>query len=373
MSRLRNSRERRDFDRYLEAAFGSSTAEKLTEHLVDMVVPTPFRLRMKVVFCDENLRSVLGFQASSNEIRVSEAELVSFTIRGQVGTAHRHEVTARAAFLPTEHANVTVAVSVARHEEWQLVLRLFRRRYPALVPIYLAQRELIETVQALSKETDGLGIKVREITAREKLGEDALRRLKSVREWTEESIATVLETAADRRQSFASITLGFYRRAGETLHPAPAAICKISRDAQVQVTGRFAMVWSTAVRRIASIGAAKLASYGHRGLRERKYVAAPLEIRFRSAVLKELADVRQFIDIIGRYPHSMRSVQHGNPYAHVRVADLFDGSSFDIWSLDAQSIAIVPQLRATNASINRLIHYIFDRFREGDVREYTAE
>ena len=76
-------------------------------------------------------------------------------------------------------------------------------------------------------------------------------------------------------------------------------------------------------------------------------------------------------ELLRKYPHSMHSVQHGNPYVHVQISDVYDGSAFDVWAVSNQSIVLVPRLKATEAAFQRLIHYVFDRFREGEVREYS--
>ena len=47
-----------------------------------------------------------------------------------------------------------------------------------------------------------------------------------------------------------------------------------------------------------------------------------------------------------------------------------DGSSFDIWILSTRQILIVPQMRATHASIARLANHIFERFGEGSVADH---
>jgi len=54
----------------------------------------------------------------------------------------------------------------------------------------------------------------------------------------------------------------------------------------------------------------------------------------------------------------------------VQVSDGYDGSSFDVWVLSSDHFAIIPQLKASEAAVERLVHYVFDRFKEGEVKEY---
>lgn len=58
-------------------------------------------------------------------------------------------------------------------------------------------------------------------------------------------------------------------------------------------------------------------------------------------------------------------------YTHLSILDYYDGSSFDIWIFDAKKITIVPQSKATPASILRLIDHIYQSF-AGDFKVIDA-
>jgi len=80
-----------------------------------------------------------------------------------------------------------------------------------------------------------------------------------------------------------------------------------------------------------------------------------------------------FVHILSKYPHSMYAIEHGNPYAHVKLADIYDGSSFDVWAISPSRIALIPGLKASEAAFERLVHFIFDKFREGQIANYDYE
>lgn len=61
------------------------------------------------------------------------------------------------------------------------------------------------------------------------------------------------------------------------------------------------------------------------------------------------------------------------PYFHASIADVLDGSSFDIWVASPSRILIVPQAKASATAFVRLISHIFSEFGEGDVAEYEAD
>jgi hypothetical protein len=66
----------------------------------------------------------------------------------------------------------------------------------------------------------------------------------------------------------------------------------------------------------------------------------------------------------------MYAIAHGNPYAHVVLTDLCDGSSFDVWALPPDKVSIVPGLKASEAAFERIVDYIFRSFREGELVNY---
>ena len=69
----------------------------------------------------------------------------------------------------------------------------------------------------------------------------------------------------------------------------------------------------------------------------------------------------------------MHAVEHGNPYAHVKMTDMYDGSSFDVWAISPSRIALMPGLKASEAAFERIVDYIFDKFREGQIADYGNE
>lgn len=58
------------------------------------------------------------------------------------------------------------------------------------------------------------------------------------------------------------------------------------------------------------------------------------------------------------------------PRFHASIADVLDGSSFEIWVVSPNRILIVPQAKSSVAAFIRLISHIFSEFGEGDIAEY---
>jgi hypothetical protein len=242
-----------------------------------------------------------------------------------------------------------------------------RWQYPEFVPIYLTQRELLDSVGEYRDSATGFDARVRQYLAVERLANGRLRR--TIREWTDEDLQSAVTQISERNQRIQWLSLAFYRRIGRDSAPAPSLDAKIARDGRIEISGQFRLAKETVVRRVAEIGAAKLRFYSGRGMRQHQYVPAPLTIDFRRDLFADAAELRRLLGVIKTLPNSMYSVQHGNPYLHVRLFDGFDGSGFDVWAVTANAITLVPRLQCTEAAVGRLIGHVFENFREGDVSE----
>jgi hypothetical protein len=278
------------------------------------------------------------------------------------------------AVLETGSEAVGVVAAVAQRPGWLRLLRALRAAYPRLVPIFLSQRELLSGVQILRKQLMvSYEIRVRELSAREKVSTGGGRQGRSVREWTDEDLEQAIAHVGERRQTITSLTVEFFRRAGEQVDLVPTARCKITKHAQVELTSGLDLVWGQLVTHVAQVGSEKLRSFSRRGLIENHYRAAPLSIRYSEPVFDRLTEVRRLVTVLSRYPNSLHAVQHGNPYAAVQIADGYDGSAFYVWAVSPDRITIVPRLKATEAAVGRLVQYLFEQFREGRIEDSGEE
>jgi hypothetical protein len=215
-------------------------------------------------------------------------------------------------------------------------------------------------------------LRVREISLRETFSTAEGDRTKSVREWTFEDWERAIGHVSARRQIIRSVSLAFHRQVGSEIDVVPAAHCRVTKNGEIELTGRYHLIWDTVIAHIAEAGYKKLAFYAKRGLRENSYTPRPLTISYSAPVFDDVIEVRRLVAALSTYPHSMHIVTHGNPYAHVQVADTYDGSSFEVWAVAPERITLVPRLKSTEAAVDRLIHYIFENFREGSVDESST-
>lgn len=167
-----------------------------------------------------------------------------------------------------------------------------------------------------------------------------------------------------------SIDLDFFPRFDGHVHVVPKVSCKIRKEGEIEVTGSLRLAFDTVVEEVARVGLKKLRFFSRRGLREANYEPHPLAIKYRGDLFEDVTNVRSLVTLLAKYPHSMHAVQHGNPYAHVKLTDTSDFSSFEVWAVPPSRVVLLPGLKASEAAFERLVHYIFDGFREGAVANY---
>lgn len=96
----------------------------------------------------------------------------------------------------------------------------------------------------------------------------------------------------------------------------------------------------------------------------------PVVIRFDKSIFSEISKNRQYINAIAELESCSISEYHTNPYIHIGMLDYLDGSSYDIWVLESDRMAIIPQVSASSASLSRIVNHIFERIHEGHVEKY---
>jgi hypothetical protein len=368
MAAILSNKEEQEFESYIKALLETGPDKQVFDRLSDLEIPPPYRLRVKVLYSSKSPKQVIESLVSRHLLVRLGKESATYSYEGDL-----NEVPFFVAEFETEigpHANAIIAICKTAH--WISLRRFFKSHYPDLVPILLSQSELINGAKNLKRIT-GHEVRVRTLSARENLQGATGKRRRSIREWTDEELDEALINIQDRRQMLISFEVDFFPTIGEHSHVRPRVSCKIRKDGEIEVTGSFCLAFEAVATLIARVGGDKLQFLHGRGLRESNYTPNPLAIDFSQDVFTNIKTIRNFVQLLKVYPHSMRAVMHGNPHAHVHMTDLFDGSSFDVWAVSPQRVVLIPGLKASEAAFERFIHYIFDVFREGQIATYGKE
>lgn len=358
---------------FLTEILSTGNSRDLFNIVANLDLPEPYRFRVKILYSKIKPSKIFERIASKEIITRLSLDNCSYLYETSVGLKHKKQIKITFFLISFEHGeigdNVQALVSICKREEWTSLGRFINSYYPHLVPIMLSQLELINSAKKL-KELSAHTVKVKSFTAKEAVEGSSSKKSKSIREWTEEKLEQVIISVHDRQQIITSIDIEFYPVFGGKSHVIPSARCKIRKSGEIEVNANLIIPFNSVAIEIARVGQKKLQFYSNRGLRESSYKPHPFAIRLKRPVFKELYNVRSFVEILRKFPHSMHAVQHGNPYAHVKITDLYDYSSFDVWAVPPSDIAILPGLKTSEASFERMVSYIFDKFREGDVVEY---
>lgn len=97
----------------------------------------------------------------------------------------------------------------------------------------------------------------------------------------------------------------------------------------------------------------------------------PIVIKFDQPVFKDEGWNEKFIEDMMQLKNVSVNELHTNPYVHISLLDYQDGSSYSIWVVSNDEINIVPQIRATVASMNRLVNHIYEKVMEGETTDYV--
>lgn len=97
----------------------------------------------------------------------------------------------------------------------------------------------------------------------------------------------------------------------------------------------------------------------------------PVVIRFDEEIFADPRMNHQYIEALAQLEKVSVSQYHSNPYMHLSLLDYDDGSSYDLWVVSSNRMVIIPELKASPASMSRLLNHIYERIHEGHVEEYA--
>lgn len=97
----------------------------------------------------------------------------------------------------------------------------------------------------------------------------------------------------------------------------------------------------------------------------------PIVIKFDRPMFKGDRWNEKFIEDMVQLKNVSVNELHTNPYVHISLLDYLDGSSYSIWVVSTDEIDIIPQVRATVASMIRLVNHIYEKVMEGETTNYV--
>ena len=138
--------------------------------------------------------------------------------------------------------------------------------------------------------------------------------------------------------------------------------------------GAFEAVFAWLLRPVARKGIESRAMFGGRGRSETKgREPMPLLVDFGTSVFRDEQIRKEFTRIMERYPNCNYFVMHGgNPHTYISVLDKNDYSAFSIRTMGDSRLLIIPQIKASAASLMRFSEFLNESFREGKIQDHAA-
>lgn len=270
-------------------------------------------------------------------------------------------------------------ISVSDSKFWKSVVKPFlRKTYPHISIVYFKQDEvekvLLDFEEMLNRQyLDKARIRVIELTRKSERSSRVNKGyISTERSWTSLSLKETFADLKERGFWFTSIKFRVIVNIPKRGNYFQRSTGKISRFGSFFCTGMYEEYRSYLMEPLENLVAERMRLLEGRGIVERDYrPGPPLEIIFEDDVFDSTPKIREFGEILSHYNDASIVVYHGNPYFHANIADQRDGSSFEIWVLSQKRILISPQATTSAHALSRVISYIFDRFKEGAVREYV--
>jgi len=363
----------KEFKAFITEIYKLNSHKEILDNIINLKLPKSYKFRLKVLYSKVELYNVFDYLTSKEIIKKLSEKSFSYNYETISGRIDKKLVSIPFYLQSLSEyeigENIQLLISICKSGEWNILKRLIKNNYPKIVPVLLSQSELIKSIKRL-REFSGHSVKVKSLSVKESLNGNNGQKIKSIREWTDEDLDDVLNSVLDRRQLINSIDIEYFPEIKGKSYSIPKATCKIRKSGEIEVSGNLHIPLKSVVLELAKVGQDNLRFYSGRGLRESSYKPKPFSINFNKPIFEEIQVVRTFVETIKRYPHSMHSVQHGNPYAHIKLTDIYDFSSYEVWAIPPSHIAILPGLKTTEAAFERIVHYIFDKFREGKVENY---
>ncbi|MFH1237401.1 MAG: hypothetical protein V1648_03280 [Candidatus Aenigmatarchaeota archaeon] len=279
----------------------------------------------------------------------------------------KREIEGKAIISRTEKKNIYLVITDDSLDFlYNALKRFFEINYPRISLVYFSSYNLKATLDELTRLTGG------EIIADKTVAYTRERGKISQVTYTSKSHIDVFSKAAEDDLWVDKIKFSLFEMNDERKLILNAFI---SRDGVFKCGNNFKTFYAIAIKNMISLADGLFNLYINRSRIEKDKISCskPLSIKFNYPVFETVERNKNLIEAMEKMTYSSISVLHANPYLHITLSDFLDGSSYDIQVLSEDKITIIPQLKSTYSSLNRMIDTIFRRFGEGTVKNFEVE
>lgn len=147
----------------------------------------------------------------------------------------------------------------------------------------------------------------------------------------------------------------------------------MTRDCRFSASRNATILFDDILPRVAEMAESRTSQLRSSASTASRRKSEPLIINFGRDIFADPDKNKDHIAALASIPRCSISVYHLNPYIHASLVDYSDCSSYDIWVLVNDKLAIVPQVSATESSMGRLVNHIFEKMGGGRIEKYERK
>ena len=231
-----------------------------------------------------------------------------------------------------------------------------------ITPVYLHTKDFHHAFQTLEQKTPSRAPRISGFTANVLCDDD--QRVKTRREW--------FSASKHHADFFAELEQDKqWLRSVELISNMPTHTrCRVRRDLAFSCQDGFRLFYETILVALRDQGLRGKHILEHRAVADSPtHTSRPIQILYDNPVFADKRQNHRLIAVLRKMSDSALSVFHPNPFLHASLVDYFDGSSYTIWVTDNAAVKVIPELKATPASLGRLCNHINEYFGEGTIED----
>lgn len=251
----------------------------------------------------------------------------------------------------------------------KLILKLIYFNYPMVSRVFMRNSEMLQIMKNL-KFKGGLETIVHKVLFYSRLQDDVQDKdLK----WTKRPFEEVYSSVMEQNGWIRKID---FRSFGEEMRiydhvKVQKLYGSMSSDCHFVLKGDFEKFHKYILHPLIDTIKQRVSYLEERSKTADKRLAEPLVIKFAEPQFNYEGWNEHFIEEMAKLENVSITEYRTSPYIHISLIDYKDGSSYSVWIVAENLINIIPQGRASIASMTRLLKHIFEKVQEGEVVKYV--
>lgn len=327
-------------------------------------------INLMFLFCKRDIHKISFHPPDDMSVRVDNSHNIIFPIKistnAKVGKAEHLD----ALCLQTRLPSVFIILSDCKYSIFKrLFSRLIYFNYPSLSRLFLRDSEIKKLLTSLDTEQN-LQILVHRFLSYSRYLE---RTEEKALIWTRRPYNDVFEELETNNAWIKKIEFRAWKEQikDEVSYRMKLFDAGITRDCIFTAKGNFDKFYEYIIANSIKMIGERLGYLEERSKTAMDRKPEPIVIKFHQPVFKDEGWNEKFIEDMMQLKNISLNELHTNPYVHISILDYQDGSSYSIWIVSNDEINIVPQFRATIASMSRLVNHIYEKVMEGETTEYA--